>query len=106
MVYKVPGSGAKVHSEFPQGVVAPHQPGFRFKAWLVYLVYYQLLPLGRVRRMCEDLFGYNVNEKTIASAIECCAGNLEAFIEITAAKLKDEPIVHTDETAIETATCV
>ena len=56
LVYEVPGSGVKVRGEFPQGVLAPQQYGFRFQAWLVYLVDYQLIPLGRVSGMCEDLF--------------------------------------------------
>lgn len=104
LVYKVPGSATKVHAEFPQGVSAPQQYGFRFQAWLVYLVDYQLIPLGRVRRMCEDLFGYSVSEKTIAAARERCEANLEEFIKITAAKLKDAPIVHADETGMRVGT--
>ena len=104
LVYQVPGSGTKVHAEFPQGVSAPQQYGFRFQAWLVYLVDYQFVPLGRVRRMCEDLFGYSVSEKTIATARERCQDNLEEFIEVTAAKLKNEPIVHADETGMPVGT--
>lgn len=104
LVYKVPGSEVKARGEFPQGVVAPQQYGFRFQAWLVYLVDYQLIPLGRVRRMCEDLFGYSVSEKTIALARERCEANLGQFIEITATKLKNDPIVHADETGIRVGT--
>ena len=104
LVYKVPGSQARVYGEFPQGVSAPQQYGFRFQAWLVYLVDYQLIPLGRVRRMCEDLFGYSVSEKTIASARERCEANLEEFMEVTAANLKNAPVVHADETGIRVGT--
>jgi transposase len=104
LVYQVAGSGAKIHGEFPPGVSAPQQYGFRFQAWLLYLVDYQLVPLRRVRRMCEDLFGYSVSEKTIASARERCEANLEAFTEMTKDTLKSEPIVHADETGIRVGT--
>ena len=104
LVYKVPGSGAKVRAEFPQGVSAPQQYGFRFQAWRVYLVDHQLIPLGRVSQMCKDLFGYSISEKTIASARERCEANLEEFMEVTAAKLKNAPIVHADETGIRVGT--
>ena len=100
LVYKVPGSKTTIRGEFPEGVSAPQQYGFRFQAWLVYLVDYQLIPFGRVSRMCEDLFGYSVSEKTIASARERCEANLEEFMKITAAKLKDAPVVHADETSL------
>lgn len=57
LVYEVPESGVKVRGEFPRGILAPQQYGFRFQVWLVCLVDYQLIRLGRVSRMCEDLFG-------------------------------------------------
>jgi transposase len=99
-VYEVPGTGVRVHGKFPKEANAPAQYGFRFQAWLVYLVDYQFIPLRRVRQMCEDLFGYAVSEGTISEARKRCAANLAEFIRVTGIKLKDESILHTDETGM------
>ncbi len=99
-VYEVPGTGARVRAEFPEEAKAPLQYGFRFHAWLVYQVDYQFIPLRRVRQMCADLFGYAVGEGTIVEARRRCQANLAEFVRVTGAKLKDEEIVHADETGM------
>ena len=99
-VYKVPGTGALVHAPFPEGVAAPLQYGFRFQAWLVYLADYQLVPLRRVRRMCQDLFGLSVSEASVAAARQRCEANLAEFARLTGARLAGEEVLHADETGM------
>jgi transposase len=99
-VYEVPGTGARVRGEFPQGASSSNQYGPRFHAWLIYLADYQLIPLRRIRRMCEDLFGYAVGEGTIDSARRRCKANLGEFVEALEQRLRDEPILHADETGM------
>lgn len=99
-VYKVPGTGALVHAPFPEGVAAPLQYGFRFQAWLVYLRDYQFVPLERIRRMCEDLFGYAVSEATVDAARKRCHDRLADFLEAVRGRLKDARVLHADETGM------
>jgi len=99
-VYEVPGTAARAHAGFPEGVEAPVQYGPRFLAWLVYMADFQLLPLRRIRRMCQDLFGCPVSEGTIAAARKRCRGNLGEFVEALEGRLKGEPVLHADETGM------
>ena len=92
--------GKRVYADFPQGVDGPVQYGSNFYAWLVYLSDYQLIPLGRIRKMCADLFGYSVSEATIVAARERCAENLEGFMEVTGERLVNAAVLHADETGM------
>lgn len=99
-LYEVPGTGVRVHGGFPESVEAPVQYGPRFQAWLVYMADHQLVPMGRIRAMCKDLFGCEPSEGTLYEARKRCAGNLEGFLEEMARKLGNEPVLHADETGM------
>lgn len=100
LVYRVPGTGVLVHGEFPEGVSAPAQYGFRFMAWLVYLADYQLVPLKRVSRMCEDLYGRPVSQATVQEARRRCSASLEEFERVVGERLGESPTLHCDETGM------
>lgn len=96
-------SGDRICADFPEGVQGAVQYGFRFQAWLVYLSDYQLIPLGRIRSMCADLFGYSVSEATIIEARKRCASNLEGFLKIVGDRLSSAAVLHADETGMRVA---
>jgi len=100
LVYRVPGTGALVRGAFPDGVSAPAQYGFRFMAWLVYLADYQLVPLKRVARMCEDLYGHPVSQATVEEARRRCSARLEEFERVVGERLGQSPVLHCDETGM------
>ena len=94
-------SGDIVTAEVPAGVSAPVQYGKRFQSWLVYLNDYQLVPLNRIRQMCEDLYGYRVSEDTILKARQQCYEHLEGFERQLKQALGNCAIAHADETGLK-----
>jgi transposase len=94
-------SGCIVTADVPAGVSAPVQYGNRFLSWLVYLNDYQLVPLNRVRHMCEDLYGYCISEATILKARQQCYEHLEGFERQVKEDLGKSEIVHADETGLK-----
>jgi transposase len=95
-----PCCGHRTHGKFPEDVRQPTQYGSRFKSILVYLNHYQLLPLDRIRELCEDLFHHSISEGTIFNASAFCYRRLAAFEEKVKAQLIESPVAHFDETGI------
>lgn len=88
---------------FPSEVPARVQYGTGLRAFAVLLNTVYHMPLRKVRRLMLDLFGYDMNQCTIASATEICYDNLES----TEQRIKDAVIggetAHLDETGIQAA---
>ncbi len=95
-----PRSGKEVSAAFPKGVSAPAQYGSRWKAWLVYLRVWQLLPLRRIRQMCADLFGQTVSEATVESAVVFAFEALAGFEAEIIRLILLTPVAHADETGM------
>ena len=89
-----------VRAEFPSGVVAPVQYGRAFKSFLVYLHEYQLVPHERLSRLCQDLYGYQISEGTLAKAREQCFGELEHFESRLKERLRKSAVLHSDESGL------
>lgn len=101
--YRVPGSNQVVSAGFPEHVKAPVQYGRRFKSFLVYMSEYQLLPLERLSRMCEDLFGYRISQATVGQARETCFNHLETFAASVKQRLRQSEVLHCDESGVRVA---
>jgi len=71
---RCPHCRRQVSATFPAGVQQPTQYGGRFKALLVYLNVYQLLPLNRIAELTQDWFGQRVSEGTLDRALKQAAG--------------------------------
>jgi transposase len=76
------------------------QYGPRVHALLTYLNVEQILPYERIVQMCEDVFGFSPSEGTVHTAIEDCYTALETVEEETKEKLKEEEVIHCDETGV------
>jgi transposase len=85
--------------EFPPEVTQPVQYGPRAKAAAVYLQTYQLLPYERTVEALEDLFGVSPSEGTLTSAQNTAYTRLEPVERAIGAALRQEAVVHVDETS-------
>ena len=75
------------------------QYGPRFRALLVYLRDYQLLPYERLTQLCRDLLGAGVCKRTVETAgmqvYRACAVR-----ETVRARMLSEAVLHADETGM------
>jgi transposase len=85
-------------SAFPVEATAPVQYGPLIKATLVYLTQQQLLPMARTAQMVEDLYGIKLSPGTVHAYIEQAAEQLAASHEQIAQSMREQPVVHFDET--------
>jgi transposase-like protein len=92
--------GGKTAGTFPHDVTQPVQYGSRIKAYLSYLVHYQLIPYERATEACFDLFGVSISPGTIINITRTLSEKLRLFQESVKNALKYEPVIHNDETGV------
>lgn len=85
-------------SAFPAEAAAPVQYGPLIKGTLVYLTQQQLLPMARTAQLVEDLYGVALSTGTVQTCIKQAAGQLSASYEKIAQAIRQQPVVHFDET--------
>jgi len=100
VVKKCPDCGRVVRGVAPPETSSPVQYGPRFRALLVYLRNYQLLPYKRLTQLCSDLLGVGVCKRTVETAERRMYGVLAPFEEAVRAQLLDEAVLHADETGM------
>jgi transposase len=83
---------------FPQGIKQPVQYGSNLKQLGVYLTHYQLVPYERSAQLIEDLTGHRLSVGTLVNINESCGAQLSSFIEDVKDALKNEAVIHSDET--------
>jgi transposase len=98
-----PGCGACNTGAFPADVPAHVQYGSGLRALAVLLNNAYHLPLRKVRQLMLDLFGYDVNQSTVASANEICYDNLKTAETSIKQAVTEGETGHFDETGIEAA---
>ncbi len=92
---------AKEHKGFfPENVNASVQYGDHFKAMVVYLRGYQLLPSARTSELFRDIFQAAVSEGTLDTILRESAQNLAAFMDDLKKKMIAAPVAHFDETGL------
>ncbi|MHB8370630.1 MAG: IS66 family transposase [Leptospirales bacterium] len=74
--------------------------GERFLSFLAYANVDQAIPLARVRRFAQDLFGASVSCGSIRSASKKLRGHLSGFLEALRSHLKKAPVIGADESGI------
>jgi transposase len=89
-----------VRANAPSEAPAPVQYGPRFRAALVYLRNYQLLPYNRLAQLCSDLFGAAVSKRTIEAAQQQACEALAPFDQEVRKQLLQEEVLHADETGM------
>jgi len=97
---KCPQCGRVIRAGAPPETSGPVQYGPRFRALLVYLRDYQLLPYKRLTELCRDLLGAGVCKRTVETAEMQIYDALAPFEEAVRAQLLDEAVLHADETGM------
>lgn len=100
---RCPQCRRQVSEVFPEGVEQPTQYGRRFKALLVYLNAYQLLPLRRIAELTQDWFGQRVSEGTLERALKEAAGAVAGVLDAVERGLVSALVAHADETGVRVA---
>jgi len=88
---------------FPASVQAPVQYGPNLRALAVYLHEYQLVPLGRVSELLDDLYACQVSEGTLVAWIQLAAERLAPTVAQIADWLSAGALQHADETGVRIA---
>lgn len=92
--------GRMVRADAPSEAPAAVQYGPRFRAALVYLRNYQLLPYNRLAQLCRDIFGAAVSKRTIEAAQQQAYEALAPFEQEVRRRLPQEEVLHADETGM------
>jgi transposase len=95
-----PICGKTCKAPFPEGINATDQYGPRIKSQVVLLNVHYMLPFKKIQQLCNDLFGYSINESTVYSANQSCYEKLELTEELVKSKIIDSTVAHADETGI------
>jgi transposase len=95
---KCPCCKCNNRAEFPVDVQYPVQYGRYLKAIVVYLCVFQLVPYDRIRELFSDVFGHFISKATLIKAVASCNDELAEVEEKIRKRLKDEPVLHVDET--------
>lgn len=90
--------GTQTRSRFPEGIAAPVQYGARIKAFVLYLLHYQLLPEKRLAVLLADLFSVNIATATIARISQDCAERCQVFVGAVRDQVAKAAVKHMDET--------
>lgn len=92
---------AKEHKGlFPKDVNASVQYGQHFKALVVYLRGYQLLPSARTAELLRNIFKAAVSEGTLDTILREGAENLAEFMNDLKEQMIAAPVAHFDETGL------
>ena len=95
--------GEQTRADFPTNVAAPVQYGERLEAYVLYLLYGQLLPEKRVAALIADLFGVALSTATLATIGQKAAARLRPFAEAVREHVAQAPVKHMDETGFRIA---
>ena len=92
---------------FPDSVRAPISYGPRVRAFVVYLLARQHLPIERCRETVRDMCGITMSTGTIDAIYTDAAHRLAGFITTLTAMLRAMTVIHVDETSdrVGTQTC-
>lgn len=92
------GCGTETLAEFPPEATAPVCWGPEVRAFALYLLCRQHLPLERTAELLADLLGAPVSTGWLCQIQQQAAGKLAPFLVGLKARLAAEPVVHADET--------
>ena len=85
-------------ASFPQGVSQPMNYGDNIRALIIYLLNFQLLPVGRTANLLKDFLGIDISKGTVVNIQNECSSNLIPFEQTTVSLLQKQTVAHFDET--------
>jgi transposase len=97
------GCGCDTTAAFPPEAVAPACWGPRVRAYAVYLLVRQHLPIERTAEVLADLLGAPVSTGWLAGLTGQAADGLAEFCDDLADRVADADVVHADETGARVA---
>jgi len=95
-----PKCGLIHQGEYPKWINAPVQYGNKVKALAVLLNNDYKLPFKKIQSLFGDLYGYSINESTIASANQICYKNLAQTETAIQDNIIASATAHSDESGI------
>lgn len=95
--------GCETTAEFPAEATAPACWGPRVRAYALYLMNRQLIPVERTAEILSDLLGAPVSTGWLAGLAARAAEGLGGFMDDLADRLADSDVVHVDETGSRVA---
>jgi transposase len=90
--------GTVTAGEFPPEATAPVVWGPGVRALAVYLMNRQHLPVERTAELLADLLGANVSTGWLCQIQQEARRRLGDFLNVVKMRLRDEPVIHADET--------
>ena len=103
LVCKCGHCGLTTAGEFPESVISPTQYGSGVRAFTSLLNCGFAMPVGKIRRLFTDLFGYAINEGTITKNNERASDLLKPVETQIKENLIAAPLGHSDETGMRIA---
>lgn len=95
--------GCETAAPFPREATAPAAWGARVRAYALYLMNRQLIPVERTAEILADLLGAPVSTGWLAGLAAEAADGLGGFIDDLGDRVADEDVVHVDETGARVA---
>jgi transposase len=95
--------GTETGGVFPSEATAPACWGPRVRAYGLYLMNRQLIPVERAAEILSDLLGAPVSTGFLAGLAKTAAAGLEDFSTDLADRLADEEVINVDETGTRVA---
>ena len=95
--------GATTAATFPDGVDAPALYGRRLRALAVYFIVFQHVPYDRTRQLFSDVLGVDLSAGTIFGSVQDAAADLDGFLEVLREAIRNQDVVHFDETGARVA---
>ncbi len=92
--------GHETRGQFPEGVESATQYGNHTRAFVAYLVNYQMLPIGRTIDLVRDISGHTLSEGVVVDIQRRAHESLEWAEMMIRDSIIAAPIAHFDETKL------
>jgi len=95
---RCPHCGEETTASFPEHVSGTQQYDPNIRALVVMLAEYGMVSVERTGNILNDILEVPISTGTIATMIQQCADNAEGTVADIRERVKQEPVVHFDET--------
>lgn len=91
------------HAQFPRGIDAPVQYGNGIRAFALYLMANQLIPMERTQQILNDIAGIPLSQGTLTNIAQQGYESLQPTEDVIKEKILESEVVHADETGCDVA---